>query len=62
MLRIVAMPDVLDLLAPLKSSPPLEEARARIRGVSPPIEGDRPYHRDIAALEGLIAGGALGSL
>jgi len=49
----------LDLLAPLKSSPLIEEARGRIRRVSPPFEGDRPYYRDIAAIEGLIAGGAL---
>ena len=49
----------LDLLAPLKSSPPIEEARRRIRLVSPPFEGDRPYYRDIAAMEALIADGAL---
>jgi histidine ammonia-lyase len=49
----------LDLLAPLKSSAALEEARARIRSVSPAIEGDRAYYKDIAALEGLIAGGGL---
>jgi histidine ammonia-lyase len=49
----------LDLLAPLKTSAALEEKRARIRGVSPPITGDRPFHRDIEALDGLIAAGAL---
>jgi histidine ammonia-lyase len=49
----------LDLLAPLKSSPPIEEARARIRRVSPPFEADRPYYRDIAAIDALIAAGAL---
>jgi histidine ammonia-lyase len=49
----------LDLLAPLKSSPLIEQARERIRRVSPPFEGDRPYYGDIAALEALIAGGAL---
>ena len=49
----------LDLLAPLRTSPVLEEARARIRRVSPPIEGDRPFYRDIAAIEGLIAAGGL---
>jgi histidine ammonia-lyase len=49
----------LDLLAPLGTSPALEEARTRIRGVSPPIEGDRPLYRDIAAIEALIAGGGL---
>jgi histidine ammonia-lyase len=45
----------LDLLAPLKSSPLLEEARARIRSVSPPIEGDRPFYRDIRAIEELLS-------
>jgi histidine ammonia-lyase len=49
----------LDLLAPLRSSVPLEKARGRIRSVSPPIAGDRALHRDIAALEKLIAEGAL---
>lgn len=49
----------LDLLAPLKTSPPLEAVRARIRRASPPIDGDRPFYRDIAALEQLIASGAL---
>lgn len=48
----------LDLLAPLRTSPQLEAARARIRSVSPPIEGDRPFYRDIAAIEGLLANGA----
>jgi histidine ammonia-lyase len=46
----------LDLLAPLKSSPLLEEARERIRSVSPPIEGDRPFYRDIRAIEELLSG------
>ena len=50
----------LDLLSPLKSSPLIEEARGRIRRVSPPLEGDRPYfYEDMAAIDGLIAGGAL---
>ncbi|HLK62634.1 MAG TPA: histidine ammonia-lyase [Bryobacteraceae bacterium] len=44
----------LDLLAPLKTSQPLEEARDRIRRVSPPIDGDRPFYRDIAAIEELL--------
>ncbi|HLK49933.1 MAG TPA: histidine ammonia-lyase [Bryobacteraceae bacterium] len=49
----------LDLLAPLHSSPLLERARARIRSVSPAIVGDRALHRDIAALDKLIAGSGL---
>ncbi len=45
----------LDLLAPLKSSPGLESVRARIRAVSPPIDSDRPFYKDIAAIEALLA-------
>jgi len=58
-IETLAAARALDLLAPLKSSPPIEEARGRIRRVSPPLEGDRPYYRDIAAIDNLIAGGAL---
>ncbi len=49
----------LDLLAPLKTSQPLEEAKARIRTVSPAIEGDRPFYVDIRAIEQLLSGGEL---
>ena len=49
----------LDLLSPLKSSPELESYRALIRAASPPIQSDRPFHKDIAALSALIATGAL---
>ena len=49
----------LDLLAPLKTSPTLERARAAIRAVSPAIENDRPFHKDIAAIETAIAQGEL---
>ncbi len=49
----------LDLLAPLRSSPALEAVRARIREVSAPISGDRAFHKDIVAIERLIAGGGL---
>ena len=53
-IEALAAARALDLLAPLQSSPPLEAMRARIRAVSPPITGDRPFHRDIAAID-LIA-------
>ena len=58
-IEALAAARALDLLAPLKTSPVLEAVRGRIRDVSPPIEGDRPLHRDIAALEELIAAGAM---
>jgi len=61
-IEALAAARALDLLAPLKTSPILEEARARIRRVSPPLEGDRPFYRDIAAIEGLIAEGAVKGL
>jgi len=53
-IEALAAARALDLLAPLKSSPSLEEVRAQIRAVSPAIEGDRPFYRDIAALEALL--------
>ncbi len=58
-IEALAAARALDLLAPLKSSPPIEAARARIRAVSPPLDCDRPYYRDIAALEALIESGGL---
>jgi histidine ammonia-lyase len=52
----------LDLLTPLKSSPVLEEARERIRAVSPPLTGDRPYYKDIERIERMISAGGLAGL
>jgi histidine ammonia-lyase len=49
----------LDLLRPLNSSAVIETARERLRAVSPPLEGDRPLYRDIAAIGDLLATGAL---
>jgi histidine ammonia-lyase len=60
-IEALAAARALDLLAPLKTSPALEESRARIRGVSPPIEADRPFYRDIAAIDKLIAESGLES-
>src|SRR6202167_2347667 len=61
-IETLAAARALDLLAPLKTSATLEEARTRIRSVSPPITGDRPFYRDIAALEALIRSGRLAHL
>jgi len=52
----------LDLLSPMKTSAPLESARARIRAVSPSIAGDRPFYRDIAAIEDLLKGPPLAAI
>src|SRR5579885_2723298 len=49
----------LDLLAPLRSSPLLEQARTRIRAVSPPIVEDRPPAPEISRLAELIEQGGL---
>jgi histidine ammonia-lyase len=61
-IEALAAARALDLLAPLKSSAILEEARARIRAVSPPIERDRAFYLDIAALSHLIGAGQLAGL
>jgi histidine ammonia-lyase len=58
-IEALAAARALDLLAPLHSSPLLEQARSRIRAVSPPFSGDRPLHRDISALERLIGDGKM---
>jgi histidine ammonia-lyase len=58
-IEALASARALDLLAPLRSSPLLEEARARIRAVSPPFSGDRALAPDIAAIEQVIADGGI---
>lgn len=49
----------LDCLRPLRSSPPVETARDRLRTVSPEWLHDRPLAADIAAVAALIARGQL---
>jgi histidine ammonia-lyase len=58
-IEVLTAARALDLLAPLRSSPLLEQARMRIRSASPPLMGDRALYRDISALESLIARGDL---
>jgi histidine ammonia-lyase len=58
-IEALAAARALDLLSPLRTSPVLEQARSRIRAVSPQFTGDRPLHRDIALLEKLIGDGGL---
>ena len=60
-IEALAASRALDLLAPLKTSPVLEDMRDAIRRVAPTITADRPFYRDIAALELLIGSGALTS-
>jgi len=59
-IEALAAARALDLLAPLQSSPAIEQARALIRAVSPPIEGDRAFYRDIARIAECIAGSFAG--
>jgi histidine ammonia-lyase len=47
----------LDCLAPLRSSPPLERARAMIREISPPWTGDRSLALDIERVAGMLGMG-----
>ncbi|MFN7992787.1 MAG: histidine ammonia-lyase [Bryobacteraceae bacterium] len=58
-IEALAATRALELRSPLHTSPALEQAHSRIRSVSPALEGDRVLHKDIAALESLIAEGAL---
>lgn len=58
-IEALAAARALDLLRPLRSSAPLEQAHERIRAVSPPFRGDRTLHQDIAAIETLIANAEL---
>ena len=58
-IEAMAAARALDLLRPLRSSAPLEQAHERIRGVSPAFDGDRTLHQDIAAIEALIGEGKL---
>jgi histidine ammonia-lyase len=49
----------LDLLAPLKSSPPVEQARARLREVCPAWDGDQVFSDRIRAMDEWIGAGGL---
>jgi len=46
-------------LAPLKSSPPIEQAKAKLRVVCPAWEGDQVFSGRICAVDDWIAGGGV---
>ncbi len=52
----------LDCLAPLRSGPLIEQARARVRSVSPEWTHDRPLSNDIQQVSSLISSGVLSQL
>ncbi len=54
-IEMLAATRALDCLAPLRSSPLLEKARAKIRSVVPAYEGDRPLSDDIERVATCIA-------
>jgi histidine ammonia-lyase len=61
-IEVMAAARALDFLRPLRSSPPLEEARSRLRTISPAVEGDRVLAPEIEKVEKYIAGGGLAEI
>lgn len=57
-IELLAACQALDLLAPLKTGPLAEKARAIVRKVSSPVTQDRPLHKDIARVARLVSDGA----
>jgi histidine ammonia-lyase len=49
----------IDLLAPLRTSPPLARAHAHVRSRVVPLDGDRPPAPDIDAISRMIGDGSL---
>jgi histidine ammonia-lyase len=49
----------IDLLAPLRTSPPLQRVHDFIRSLVPTLDADRSTSRDLSAITELIATGAL---
>ncbi len=58
-IELICACQALDLLAPLRSGRLAEEARKRIRAVSPRVARDRPLHADIEHVASLISEGAM---
>src|SRR5580765_5356697 len=56
-IEAMAAAQALDLLAPLKSSKPLQRAHAAIRAVSNSLERDRVMYQDFARIAEVIASG-----
>src|SRR5918999_712098 len=57
-IELLAAAQGCEFHAPLKSSPPLERVRARLRSEVPRLEDDRHFAPDIATAAGMIRSGA----
>jgi histidine ammonia-lyase len=57
--ELLCAAQAIDLLAPLETSAPLAQAHAAVRARVAPLTDDRPPAPDIAAIEAIIASGAL---
>ena len=58
-IEAMAAAQAIDLLAPLKTSKPLQQAHAAIRAVCATMENDRAMYQDFARIAELIASGKL---
>ena len=58
-IELMCAAQALDLLAPLRTSPPLARAHALVRSRVPPLERDRPPAPDINTISRIIADGSL---
>ncbi|MGC9988588.1 MAG: aromatic amino acid lyase, partial [Terriglobales bacterium] len=58
-IEAMAAAQAIDFLAPLKTSKPLQQAHAAIRGVCRTMDKDRVMYQDFARLAELIASGKL---
>jgi histidine ammonia-lyase len=57
--ELLCAAQAIDLLAPLTTSPPLARVHETIRARVAPLDADRPPAPDIAAIDVLVASGAL---
>jgi histidine ammonia-lyase len=58
-IEILCACQAIDLLAPLTTSPPLQQVHRAVRALVPPLAGDRPPAPDIERIAELIATGSL---
>lgn len=61
-IELLAAAQGCDFHAPLKSSPVLEQVRARVRADIPHLEDDRYFHADLVTAGYLIRSGAIASI